>query len=115
MYRFEGNDFAGIDKNGRKYSIIWLPVAVYDSVAGQWVYYGANSTTKRFIGWSYSVEWYDINDEIVASDSVKINLSNESCHNFNKPYYIGSINVNTLVQNENEFLILYGGSATDNI
>ena len=115
MYRFEDNEFAGIDENGRKYSIIWLPVAVYDSVAGQWVYYGANSTSKRYIGWSYSVEWYDINDKIVASDSVKINLSNESCHNFNKPYYVGSINVNTLVQSENEFLILYGGSATDNI
>lgn len=113
MYYFENNEFAGVDKNGRKYSIVWLPVALYDGQS--WTYYGASSSSKRYIGWYYSVEWYNKDGLKVASDTIRINLSNENCHNIVEPYYMGSINVNKLVQSEDEFLILYGGSATDNI
>jgi len=113
MYYFENNDFAGIDENGRKYSIVWLPVALYDGQS--WTYYGASSSSKRYIGWYYSVEWYNEDGLKVASDTIRVNLSNEDCHNIVEPYYMGSINVNKLVQSEDEFLILYGGSATDNI
>lgn len=115
MYYFENNEFAGADENGRKYSIVWLPVALYNQGTQTWTYYGANSTDKRYIGWYYSVEWYNKNGVKVASDCVRINLSNENCHNIVEPYYMGSINVNKLVQNDNEFLILYGGSASDNV
>ena len=115
LYRFENNDFAGIDEYGRKYSIIWLPVARYNPETGEWTYYGATSTSQKYIGWHYSVEWYDVNDKLVGSDNIRINLSNEDCHGFNQPYYMGSINVNKLVQTDGDFLVLYGGSATDNI
>jgi hypothetical protein len=30
MHYFENNSFAGIEENGRKFSIIWLPVALYN-------------------------------------------------------------------------------------
>ena len=86
MYYFENNDFAGIDDEGRKYSIIWLPVAVNEN--GSWRYYGASSTTKHYVGWYYSVEWYDANEKVVKSDCIRINLSNESCHNSIEPYYL---------------------------
>lgn len=80
MYSFEGNDFAGIDAYGRKYSIVWLPVAKYDEATSTWTYYGKNSTANKYIGWYYSVEWYDANGVKVASDTIRINLTNEDCH-----------------------------------
>ena len=56
MYYFEGNDFAGIDTYGRKYSIVWLPVAIYDEASTTWTYYGVKSSAGKYIGWYYSVE-----------------------------------------------------------
>ena len=91
MYSFENNDFAGTDKYGRKYSIIWLPVAKYNETDGTWKYYGENSTKAKYIGWYYSVEWYDANGKLIDGDTIRINLSNESCHNNPEPYYMGSI------------------------
>lgn len=88
MYFFENNDFAGVDANGRKYSIVWLPVAM--NADGIWTYYGANSSDGKYIGWYYSVEWYDANGLKIGADTIRINLSNEDCHNNIKPYYVAN-------------------------
>lgn len=165
MNYFEGNDFAGIDKYGRKYSIVWLPVAAYNAETDSWTYYGANSSEKKFIGWYYSVEWYNAEGKVVKSDTIRINLSNELCYNSVAPFYaadvitsvklggalldvvnkqvnipiasntllgvvmssdvenkvsvaedgtmeVNSVNVNKLVQDENDVLILNGGSSS---
>ena len=114
MYTFD-DDFAGIDEYGRKYSICWLALASYNETTEEWTYFGKNSSSKRYIGWEYVVEWYDIEGKIINSDGIKINLSNESCHNNNEPYFMGSIDISKLTQAEDQFLELYGGSATDNI
>lgn len=87
MYYFEGNDFAGIDANGRKYSIFWLPVAKHND-DDTWTYYGANSTSDKLIGWNYCVEWYNADGVCVASDLIRINLSNEDIHAAIEPYYM---------------------------
>ena len=87
MYYFENNDFAGVDGYGRKYSVVWLPTASLDPVSGNWTYYGASSTAEKFVGWFYSVEWYDINGIKIDSDIVRINLTNETCHNITRPWY----------------------------
>lgn len=89
MYYFEGNDFAGVDENGRKYSIVWLPVAKYDGSA--WTYYGASSSENHYIGWYYSVEWYGADGKVIASDCIRINLSNENCHSSIEPYYVSEV------------------------
>lgn len=115
MYYFENNDFAGIDDYGRKYSLVWLPVARFDESTQTWSYYGATSSTKKYTGWYYSVEWYNAQEFKVSTHSIRINLSNEECHNNIEPYYMGQININKLVSDDNDCLILYGGSATDNI
>ena len=99
------------DEYGRRYQPTWLGVAKYDEVAGVWTYYGASSTVNKFIGWDYQIDWYDANGKIIASDSVRINLSNEACHHNIEPYYMAGINVNKLVQDEGDSLILNGGSA----
>lgn len=88
MYYFEGNEFAGTDTYGRKYSVVWLPAANYDG--NTWTYYGASSSESKYIGWYYTVEWYDTNGIVISSDSVRINLSNETCHNNIKPYYVAN-------------------------
>ena len=91
MYYFENNDFAGIDENGRKYSIVWLALASYDEATDTWTYFGAKSTSEKYIGWYYSVEWYDADGTLIASDCIRINLSNEQCHSSIEPYYVGDI------------------------
>lgn len=87
MHSFSNNDFAGTDEYGRKYSIVWLPVASYDSETDSWTYYGANSNNSKYIGWHYSVEWYGANGKKIGSDCIRINLSNESCHSTIEPFY----------------------------
>lgn len=76
------------DAYGRRYQPTWLGVAKYDSKSGAWSYYGANSSESRFIGWDYRIDWFDANNVMIASDSVRINLSNEGCHYTVEPYYI---------------------------
>lgn len=88
IHYFENNEFAGIDELGRKYSLVLLPVAEYNG--SEWVYHGALSTESSYTGWYYSVEWYNEAGEIVASDCIRINLSNEACHNNILPYYMNA-------------------------
>ena len=75
------------DEYGRRYQTTWLGVAKYDEVIGVWKYYGANSTASKFIGWDYRIDWYNANNVRIATDSIRINLSNEDCHNGIRPYY----------------------------
>ena len=91
LYSFEGNEFAGIDTYGRKYSIVWLPVAKYDESTSTWTYYGKNSSKEKYIGWYYSVEWYNADGKVVASDTIRINLANEDCFNNIKPFYLANV------------------------
>lgn len=90
MLTFDG-DFAGIDEYGRKYSIVWLPLASYDEATDTWTYFGNNSSASKYLGWTYVVEWYDADGTIIESDSVRINLSNEECHYLIQPYYLNDI------------------------
>ena len=76
------------DAYGRKYQPTWLSVAKYDEATDTWTYYGANSSEGKYIGWDYQIDWYDANGVMIASDNVRINLSNESCHNTIKPFYM---------------------------
>lgn len=88
VFYFEDNDFAGIEEDGRKFSIIWLPVAFYDNDSETWTYHGAESTEGNYAGWYYSVEWYNEAGEIISSDCIRINLANEVCYSVPKPYYV---------------------------
>lgn len=75
------------DKYGRRFQPTWLGIAKYDESTNTWTYDGANSTTDKMIGWDYQIDWFDANGVMVASDCVRINLSNEECHSSIKPYY----------------------------
>jgi hypothetical protein len=90
MFDFAG-DFAGTDEYGRNYSICWLAIASHNASTDEWTYFGKNSSAEKYIGWTYVVEWYNANGVIIASDSVRINLSNENCHSSIEPYYVTSI------------------------
>ena len=89
MNDFSG-PFSGIDAYGRKYSICWFALARYDATTDSWTYFGANSTASKYLGWTYVVEWYDANGIVIASDKIKINLTNETCHDVIDPYYLGN-------------------------
>ena len=75
------------DKYGRRYQPTWLALAKYDEANDAWTYYGANSTKDKYIGWDYRIDWFDANGVMIASDCIRINLSNEECHSSIKPYY----------------------------
>lgn len=89
MHSFD-ESAAGIDEFGRKYSVCWLALAMYDTNTDTWTYFGKNSNESKYIGWDYCVEWLDKDGVKIGYDSVRINLSNENCHNINKPYYMAS-------------------------
>ena len=91
-----------IDEYGRKYQTTWLGIAKYDETTGIWTYYGANSTISKFIGWDYQIDWYDANNKMIASDCVRINLSNEACHNINRSYYGPENDITTEVESVKE-------------
>lgn len=91
MHYFENNSFAGVDSYGRKYSIVWLAVAAYDVTSGAWTYYGEKSTTQRYIGWDYSIEWFNADGVKVAADTIRINLANEDCYTTINPYYVSKL------------------------
>lgn len=88
MHSFNNNSFAGVDELGRKYSVIWLAVSTYNAQTDSWTYFGANSKASKYIGWDYVVEWYDANGKIIETDGIRINLSNEECHEVAEPYYM---------------------------
>ena len=90
MFDFNG-DFSGTDEYGRNYSICWLALASYDANSDTWTYYGKNSSVEKYIGWDYVVEWYNADGIVIASDCVRINLSNEDCHFSIEPYYVGKL------------------------
>ena len=79
--------------NQRKYQPTWLGIAKYDETTDSWSYYGASSTTSKYIGWDYRIDWFDKDNVMIASDSIRINLSNENCHYTVEPYYIGKTKV----------------------
>ena len=79
------------DKYGRKYQPSWLALAKYDEATDTWTYYGKNSTKNKYMGWDYQIDWYDENGVMIASDSVRINLSNEDCHSSIEPYYVSNV------------------------
>lgn len=78
------------DKFGRRYQPTWLALARLGD-DGNWSYYGKNSSEEHMIGFDYQIDFYDADDVMIGSDSVRINLSNEECHFINEPYYVGKI------------------------
>lgn len=79
------------DEYGRRYQPTWLGLAKYDEATDIWNYYGASSSVEKYIGWDYQIDFYNADGVMIASDSVRINLSNEDCHSEIKPYYMGSM------------------------
>lgn len=80
-----------IDEYGRRYQPTWLALAKYDESTDTWNYYGKNSSVNKYIGWDYQIDWYDANGVMIASDCIRINLSNENCHSSIEPYYVGTM------------------------
>jgi hypothetical protein len=94
MHTFDG-PASGIDEFGRKYSVCWLALAMFDASTNTWNYFGNRSTESKYIGWDYVAEWYDNDGRRIGFDSVRINLSNEDCHYVLKPYYMNEVITST--------------------
>lgn len=80
------------DEHGRRYQPTWLALARYDEASDTWTYYGKDSTVDKYIGYDYQIDWYNADGVMIASDCIRINLSNEECHSEIKPYYWNELN-----------------------
>jgi len=67
-----------IKLEGNTSKTIWLALASLNG--GNWTYFGKNSTAAKPIGWDYIIEWLDENGNIIETNVIRINLSNENCH-----------------------------------
>jgi len=94
------------DAYGRKYQPTWLGVAKHDATTDTWNYYGAKSTVEKYIGWDYQIDWYNADGVMIASDNVRINLSNEDCHATKEPYFVNVAKAYTDAQIANAVAIV---------
>lgn len=78
-----------IELEGKTSKTIWLALAMLSG--GKWNYFGKSSTTKKYIGWTYSLKWLDENDNVIESDCFRINLANESCFDAYEPSCVGAL------------------------
>lgn len=104
------------DAYGRRYQPTWLAVAKYDDTTDTWTYYGANSSKEKYIGWNYRIDWYNADGVMIASDSIRINLSNEECHHNIEPYYLVALkaDIETLKE-ENASIVEQLGIVTEQV
>lgn len=70
-----------VDSYGRKYFTHKFACAKLDEETGSWIYYGAESVNENLRGYYYTIEWYDEEDTCINSTTIRINLTNEKCHN----------------------------------
>ena len=80
-----------VDEYGKRYQPSWLALAKYDESTDAWTYYGASSSQNHYIGWDYTIDWFNADGIMIASDSIRINLSNEDCHSSIEPYYVSEV------------------------
>lgn len=85
LYDFKTDEF------GKRYQPTWLGIAKYDETTNAWNYYGNSSSANKFIGWDYQIDWFNADGVMIASDSIRINLTNEDCHHSIEPYYVTAI------------------------
>jgi hypothetical protein len=90
-YKYEGNKESMTDYIFQGRAALGLEVCDTVRSEVEWTYFGKNSTTSRYIGWTYVVEWYNADGVVIAFNSVRINLSNETCHSSIEPYYLSDV------------------------
>jgi hypothetical protein len=81
---------SSVDKYGRRFQSTWLALADYDEATSSWKYRGSESTKDGYYGYNYQIDWYNADGVMIASDSIRINLSNEDSHSSIEPSYINS-------------------------
>ena len=95
---FENTAGTGVDKFGRKYKQHWFALANLNGET--WNYFGKTSTVDKYIGWTYIVEWYDENGNVIGADCIRINLANKGCFNTLEPSYMAAYATKVYVQEE---------------
>jgi hypothetical protein len=47
----------------------------------EWSLYGDRSTTDKYLGFYYTFEWLDQDNNVIDTNKVRIILTNDACHN----------------------------------
>ena len=67
-----------IDKYGRKYTTIWAAVAS-TSDGTTWTKWGDLSTTDKYLGHRYVLDWYN-DEKLIETARISVILTNDACH-----------------------------------
>lgn len=78
-YEVIAEQSVGTDEYGY-FRMVWFDIAIFNPDTNTWTYNGKNSTTDNYAGRVYVAEYYDANKNVIRSDALRIDLSNESCH-----------------------------------
>lgn len=89
FFTFTDPSTGGTDEFGRKYALNWVAAAVYDSATDSWTYNGAASNNNEYVGKNFVFEWYSAEGLRIGGNKIRINLTNEDCHNNPLTYYMG--------------------------
>lgn len=107
VHSFVNNPTAGTDKFGRNYSVVWIALAYTKDEGASWIYYGANSNVNHYVGFDYSVEWYDKDNVLIGTDTIRINLTNKNCHPST------TITTDRLVNGDEKLIFACGNASED--
>ena len=69
-------EYAGVNTAGMKFSVYYFPVAMKNTNGG-WDYLGARSTINDYNGWYYTIDWYDKEELLLKSNTVRVNLASD--------------------------------------
>ena len=69
----------GTDEHGL-FRKVWFDIASLDTTTNTWTYRGKDSTEFDYNGFTYVAEYYDDEKNMIRSDAIRIEFSNEDCH-----------------------------------
>jgi hypothetical protein len=105
-----------VDAYGRSYATIWSAIANYNGT--EWTKWGDKSTVDKYLGFYYTFEWYDKDNKLIDTRTVRVILTNDTCHNDLVPDAVARrIDEKIAAVEAGKFpskLILCGGDATPN-
>lgn len=67
------------DSYGRKYISHWIALANTSDGGVTWSKWGDTSTVDKYLGFYLNFHWYN-NDTLIATDKLRIILTNDTCH-----------------------------------
>lgn len=71
----------GVDENGRKFILDWLPFAYYTAENGVWTAYGWNKPFGEYAKMFNRLQWFDENNNLLRDDYIEFQYATDETFN----------------------------------